>query len=208
MGYLEPDDDFLLEDGDLLFQELPCRFLCEAIERVTPGYHNADVTHIGMYGKVGDQDYVIEATPPEVKLTPLPEFLSRASDHLGRPSVFAGRLKHEYQHLVPHAMEKAMELKGLPYDRYYLSGEDAYYCSELVVDAFKHANGGNEFFPEKPMSFVDLDTGEVHENWKRYYGQLGMNLPVGEPGSSPGDISILPKIKILHRYGFLTNWDQ
>ncbi len=86
--------------------------------------------------------------------------------------------------------------------------EDAYYCSELVVDAFKYANGGNEFFPEEPMSFIDMNTGEVHEYWIRYYNKyLGMELPVGEPGSSPGHISLSPKIKIVHRYGFLDNWN-
>ncbi|UCG24909.1 MAG: hypothetical protein JSW55_02625 [Chloroflexota bacterium] len=208
MGYLDPNDDFVLEDGDLLFQDLACRFICEAIERVTPGYHNADITHIGIYRRVGGRDYVIEAVPPEVKLTPLTEFFGRANDHFDRPTVFVGRLKPEYQDLIPAAIERALELKGMPYDRFYLNGEDAYYCSELVVKAFRHANGGYEFFPEQPMSFVDLDTGEVHENWRRYYKHLGMELPVGELGSSPGEISLSPKIEIVHRYGFLTNWHE
>ena len=88
MDYLEPSYDFVLEDGDLLFQDLTCRFLCVAIERVTPGYHDANISHIGIYKKIGDQDYVIEAYPPEVTLTPLPEFLARAEDDYDRPSVF------------------------------------------------------------------------------------------------------------------------
>ena len=208
MGYLEPSYDIVLEDGDLLFQDLTCRFLCVAIESVTPGYHDADISHIGIYKQLGNQDYVIEAYPPEVKLTPLPLFLARAEDDYDRPGVFVGRLKPEYRHLIPAALDKAQSLKGMPYDEAYLSGEDAYYCSELVVDAFKYANGGNEFFPEEPMSFVDLNTGEVHENWIRYYNKyLGMELPVGEPGSSPGHISLSPKIEIVHRYGYLANWE-
>jgi hypothetical protein len=126
MDYLEPNENFVLEDGDLLFQDLACRFLCEAIESVTPGYRNADITHIGIYARVGDRDYVIEAAPPKVKLTPLTVFLGRANDRFERPSVFVGRLKPEFQHLIPAAVEKALELKGMPYDRLYLSGEDAY----------------------------------------------------------------------------------
>jgi uncharacterized protein YycO len=207
MGHLEPSYDFTLEDGDLLFQDLACRFLCEAIESVTPGYHNADITHIGIYEKVGGQDFVIEAVPPKVTVTPLAEFLSRSQDDFERPSVFVGRLRDEYRHLIPAAIEKALELQGLPYDRFYLSGEDAYYCSELVVDAFRYANDGEEFFPEQPLSFIDRKTGEVHENWERYYKRLGMELPVGELGSSPGEISLSPNIEILHRYGFLTHWE-
>ena len=208
MSYLKPSYNFTLEDGDLLFQDLACRFLCEAIESVTPGYRNADITHIGIYKKGGDQDFVIEAVPPEVTVTPLAEFLSRSKDDFERPSVFVGRLRDEYRHLIPAAIEKALELKGLPYDRFYLSGEDAYYCSELVVDAFRYANDDEEFFPEQPMSFINRNTGEVHENWKRYYKRLGMELPVGELGSSPGEISLSPKIEILHRYGFLTHWEE
>ena len=207
MSYLKPSYDFPLEDGDLLFQDLACRFICDAIESVTPGYHNADITHIGIYKQIGDQDFVIEAIPPEVTVTPLAEFLSRAKDDYERPSVFVGRLRNEYRPLISSVIEKAMELKGLPYDRYYLSGEDAYYCSELVVDAFRYANDDEEFFPEQPMSFIDRNTGEVHKNWERYYKRLGMDLPVGELGSSPGEISLSPKIEILHRYGFLTHWE-
>jgi uncharacterized protein YycO len=206
MSYLEPSYDFTLEDGDLLFQALTCRFLCVAIESVTPGYHDANISHIGIYKKLGDQDYVIEAYPPEVKLTPLPLFLARAVDDHNRPGVFVGRLKLDYRHLIPAAIEKALSLTGIPYDKAYLSGEDAYYCSELVVDAFKYANGGKEFFPEQTLSFIDRNTGEVHEYWTRYYNKyLGMSLPVGEPGSSPGHISLSPKIEIADHYGFLAN---
>ena len=35
------------------------------------------------------------------------------------------------------------------------NGEDAYYCNELIVDAFKYANNGIALFPEHPMSFRD-----------------------------------------------------
>jgi hypothetical protein len=208
MSDLKPSYDFILEDGDLLFQDLACRFLCEAIESVTPGYRNADITHIGIYRKDGDQDFVIEAVPPEVTVTPLAEFLSRSKDDLERPSVFVGRLRPEYRQLIPAAIEKASELQGLPYDRYYLSGDDAYYCSELVVAAFRYANDDEVFFPEQPLTFIDSSTGDIHENWPKYYDRLGMELPVGELGSSPGEISLSPKIEILHRYGFLTNWEE
>jgi hypothetical protein len=208
MNYPEPSNNFQLENGDLLFQDQVCRFLCEAIKSVTPGYQNADVTHIGIYQKVGSQEFVIEAVPPEVTITPLAEFLGRSTDAVERPSVFVGRLREEYRGLIPAAIEKALDLRGKPYDLLFLSDDDAYYCSELVVDAFKFANDSEEFFQELPMTFIDRETGKVHANWEKYYKRYGMAIPVGELGSSPGEISMSPKIEIIHRYGSVTNWEM
>lgn len=69
----------------------------------------------------------------------------------------------------------------MPYDDRYLTDEDALYCSELIVDMFKSANGGVEFFPEAPMSFRDIETGELHDYWVRHYNDyFGMPVPTGE----------------------------
>lgn len=84
--------------------------------------------------------------------------------------------------------------------------KEPYYCSELIVDAFKYANSNLEFFPEEPMSFRDETTAEILEYWKKYYALLGRPVPVGEMGSNPGKFSLSNKINILHRYGFLRNW--
>lgn len=202
---LEPGYDFEPEDGDLFFQDLVGSG-ASAIESVTPGFNRAEVSHMGMIVKIGQKKYIIEAFPPEVRINPITVFLSRAKDYLMRPRVFVGRLKPAYRELIPAAKEKALKLRGLPYDRLYLTGEDAYYCSELIVDAFKYANNGIAFFPEHPMSFRDEETGEILDYWKRYYAYFGMDVPEGESGSNPGEISLSDKIEIIHRYGFLTNW--
>ncbi|MEZ4298348.1 MAG: YiiX/YebB-like N1pC/P60 family cysteine hydrolase [Polyangiaceae bacterium] len=202
---LEPGPDFDLRDGDLLFQDLAGRG-ATAIEVVSPGFNGAEVSHVGIHLWIGTVNYVVEAFPPEVRLTPLPVYLRRARDELDRPRVFVGRLKPEYEHLIPDAVEEALSMRGLPYDRVYLTGEDAYYCSELVVDAFKYANGGAEVFPEHPMSFRDPATGAILDYWVSYYRYFGRPVPEGEPGSNPGELSMSDKIEVLHRYGFLTNW--
>jgi len=202
---MEPDQSFELRDGDLAFQDLAGTGAA-AIESVTPGYQNAEVSHVGIFLRIGSTPYVVEAFPPEVRLTPWAVFLRRAKDQQGRPRVFMGRIRRQHRDLIPRALKKAISLRGLPYDRVYLSGEDAYYCSELVVDAFKSANGGVEFFPERPMSFSDPRTGLVLDYWRRYYEYFGLEVPVGQRGSNPGQISLSTHIEVLHRYGFLTNW--
>lgn len=207
MCKLKPSNDFHLINGDILFQDLACKGVCEAIESVTPGFNNAEVSHVGMYLMLRKKHYVIEAISPSVRLTPLEFFLSRAVDKHGRPSVFVGRLNIEYSNLNFSALVKAQSLIGIPYDKIYGSSEDAYYCSELVVDSYKYANQGNSFFPEHPMSFRNEATGEIEEYWKNYFSLLGANIPVGEVGSNPGKISLSKKLSIVHRYGSLTNWN-
>lgn len=94
----------------------------------------------------------------------------------------------------------------MAYDAVYLTGEDAYYCSELIVDSFKVASGDENFFPEHPMSFRDPKTGEILEYWKQYYAYFGRPVPDGEPGSHPATLSLSTKLSIVHRYGHIANW--
>jgi hypothetical protein len=75
------------------------------------------------------------------------------------------------------------------------------YCSELVVDMFKHANNGLPFFEEKPMSFRDLKTREILPEWEAYYAYFGIPVPDGEPGSNPGDISLDQRLRFFHIEG-------
>ena len=41
-------NNFKLQEGDLLFQDLDSSPICDAIELVTPGYHGSNFSHIGL----------------------------------------------------------------------------------------------------------------------------------------------------------------
>ena len=56
------------------------------------------------------------------------------------------------------------------------------------------------------MSFRDLETGEVLEQWKSYYAYFGMPVPEGEPGSNPGDVSVDEKIYIYDVIGDISGY--
>lgn len=194
---------FDLRPGDLLFQDLGGGAMSDAIRAVTSGYQGARITHVGMVASFGRGGAVIEALYPSVRYEPLMRFLQRARDNLGRPAILVGRLLPAHQELVPLAMAEAHKLIGRPYDIVFGSSEEAYYCSELIVDIFRAANGGVALFPEHPMSFSDPITGDVDPYWIAHFAALGLPVPEGEIGSNPARLSVAPVLTIEHQYGSL-----
>lgn len=199
--HAQPAEDFRFIDGDLLFQDLDCGPICEAIETVTRGVDGRDLSHVGIVYTRHDSIFVIEATGSKgVCITPLQDFLDRSRDSSGRPKVIAGRVKKKYRKLIPAALRFAQAQEGLPYDAAFAADNGKYYCSELVYDAYKHANDGKPFFPLQPMTFNDPATGRIFPAWQTYYEKLGAPVPEGEPGCNPGGLSRSRHIKIVQRF--------
>ncbi len=193
--------DFRLSDGDLLFQDLDCGPICDAIEKVTQGVNGKDFSHVGIVFTRNDSLFVIEATGSKgVCITPLHDFLSRSRDSNGQPKVVAGRVKKKYRKLIPGALSFAKAQEGLPYDEAFVADNGKYYCSELVYDAFKHPNDGKPFFQLQPMTFNDPATGRIFPAWQTYYEALGIPVPEGEPGCNPGGLSRSRHIRIVRRF--------
>lgn len=199
---LRGSEGFVLEPGDLLFQDLDSGPLCEAIEKVTTGYQGQNFSHVGIAAQdERGKPVVIEAVSAGVKATSLQSFLGRSLDAKGRPKVVVGRLKAAYRHLIPSALDEAFALRGRPYDKVFDVQNDAYYCSELVYEAFRRANRGAALFAMQPMTFKDPATGRTDPAWEQYFAGLGVPVPEGEPGINPGAISRSGILTILHAYG-------
>ena len=200
---------FELQPGDLLFQDLDAGPLCDAIEKVTTGYRNANFSHVAMVA--GDSRtglFVIEAVSKGVITKPLEAFLERSHDARGQPKVLVGRLTAEYRHLTAAAVEAALALKGKAYDKVFDIENDAYYCSELIYYCFLQANGGTPLFELQPMTFVDPETGASFGAWERYFAELKVVVPEGKPGINPGGISRSPVLRMVHAYGIPSGLDQ
>lgn len=188
-----------METGDLIFSFIG--HPRNAISDVTEGFRGARVNHMGVIIGTPRGMYVLEAYPPEVKLTNIRMFLTHSKFRNSGPRYMLGRIYDEDSHLIARAIEYGLEQRNVPYDHLYLTDEDALYCSELVVDMFRHANDGVSYFPETPMSFRDTETGELHETWISYYRRFGMEVPENEPGSNPGEISTDRRVEIYDVVG-------
>jgi hypothetical protein len=179
-----------LADGDLIFQDMDCGPLCDAIEAVTEGYGGKDFSHMGMVYHRNDTVYVIEAAGSAVRLSTLEKFSWNTKKEM--PVL---RLKKKYRHLIPSAIAFSLKQLGVPYDDEYVYDNGAYYCSELIYDAFLFANGGEAFFELTPMTYKQPGSDEFFPAWTAYYKAIGKTIPEGLPGCNPGGMSMSNKLE-------------
>ncbi len=195
-------NNFKLKNGDLLFQDLDCGELCDAIENVTSGYRNSTFSHVGIVKiKADGKVEVLEAIGKNVHYTPLATFLNRQLDAANKPKVAVGRFRKPYQNLIPEALNQGEKLIGKPYDDVFVLENDAYYCSELVYEMFKAANIQKPVFELAPMTYATPGSTEIMGVWQQYFKELNADVPQNEPGLNPGGISQSKKLKIYFPYG-------
>lgn len=190
---------YIPKTGDLLFQDLDCGELCEAIEKVTSGYEGRNFSHVGIVSVENDSAFVYEAIGPGVIKTSLYNFLNRSIDKNGNPKVLAGRIHQKYDYSIPGAIAVCRNLINAPYDDVFELNNHSYYCSELVYFAFLDS-AGIKLFEITPMTFKDPATGKTFPAWEKYYEELGDSIPEGKPGLNPGGISRSEKIKIVYKF--------
>lgn len=181
-----------LKDGDLLFQDLDCGPLCDAIEAVTEGYKGKDFSHMGMVFHRNDSIFIIEAAGSAVRITPLEKFARNT-----KKPMLIGRLRSKYKGLIPQAIGFSLKQVGVPYDDEYVYDNGSYYCSELIYDAFKSANHNKPFFELFPMTYKQPGTDTFFPAWVDYYKNIGKAIPEGKPGCNPGGMSTSDKIEII-----------
>ena len=171
-------------EGDLLFC---AKQTGNPITDVTQGFDGMKIDHVAIFHRMGREFFALEAIHKGVCLTPIDSFMSR------REQIVVARLKDSVG--VSHSVERALKYLGKPYDFNFMPDDSAFYCSELVQKCYRYNNGELVFKPI-PMSFHDK-TGKITKYWKDYYANQGLQVPEGEPGSNPGDLSRSKAIKII-----------
>ena len=187
----------VLQEGDLLFQDLNCGALCDAIETVTTGVDGKSFSHCAIVVKQNDTLKVVEAIGGNVQINSLHNFFKRSGDTAQIKNITIARTKQMDKANLATAASFAMQQVGQPYDDEFIMNNNKWYCSELVYEAFKVANNQKEFFSLAPMTFKDPKTKEFFPAWIDYYKALQKPIPEGKLGINPGLISCSNKLKIL-----------
>ncbi len=194
------DPGFKIVPGDLLFQQWDNSPFAQAINKVTHGRDSIDYAHVGLVVMDKGELWVLEAIQTEgVTLTPLYTFLYASTTDSGLPRVSVGRLKEDYTEAIPEILDWAQGKLDYAYDTLFVYGNDRYYCSELLLDAF-NAQVGEEVFSLAPMTFKDPASQEFFSIWVKYFAEMRKPIPEGMPGINPGLMSRSEKLDIVHHF--------
>lgn len=176
----------LLHDGDLLFVVAT---ETNAITEVTNHSDTPSVDHVGIFHRHSGQAMVLEATYEGVKETTIEQFLENTSH------VLVGRIRGSFD--VSGSLAKAHQYLGSPYDFIYFPDDDAIYCSELVMLSYQNKKGVPIFTPI-PMSFHD-NSGHITPYWEDFYSRRNLDVPEGQPGSNPNELSRRKCVKLKYQ---------
>jgi len=185
-----------LKTGDILFININCGAMCNAINAVTNGHKNNDFNHMGVVViDAKNEAFVYEAIGKSVVKTPLENFLA----YTVKPA-YVGTLKSKYNTLISKAILFLENQLGVPYDDDFLYDNGKYYCSELIYDAFKFANNNEPFFKLYPMTYKEPGASTYFPIWIEHFSKQNIEIPEGKLGCNPGGMSLDKKLKlqVLH----------
>ena len=181
-----------LRTGDLVFMGIPADYSLDddsmgsAISDAT-GKGDLNLIHVAIAEVGNDTIWIIDATIKHgVDRHPLDTMLKDFTLKDGSLPVFiVKRLKDDSS--AASYVENAKRFLGRPYDVWFLEDNEAMYCSELVRESYRTADGGY-LFDSKPMNFKNSE-GEFPLYWQQLFALIGQEIPQGQPGTNPQDMS-------------------
>ena len=175
-----------LQTGDLLFvgTSEEAGSMDEAIVAATGNLTHVAIIQVDQAG----MPWVIDATPKRgVSRYPLDSLIQANPGAI----FLVKRLKDTTG--VSLFVENALRCIGTPYDLTFLPDNDAYYCSELVREAYRRPDG-SFLFDAAPMNFLSSD-GSLPAYWEELFERLDMPVPQDVPGTNPQDMSRSPLLQ-------------
>jgi len=87
--------------------------------------------------------------------------------------------------------KRAESLLGAPYNSSFYPDGDGYYCSQFVAEILP-------IFETIPMKFGEGDQ-EISPFWIDYYKELGLVVPLDQPGTNPSQLTASPLLVCKER---------
>ena len=88
--------------------------------------------------------------------------------------------------------KRAESFLGAPYNASFYSDGDGFYCSQFVAEILP-------IFEPISMKFGD-DTQKISDFWREYYRELGLPVPLNQPGTNPSQLAQSPHLQFKERY--------
>jgi len=164
----------MLENGDLIFVREDTE-MGQAIQASTGNY-----SHVAIF--LDGQVY--HATVEGGVLTQAPE------DFFEAGKVYD--LYHYEQIDCTEVKKRAESLLGSPYNASFYPDGDGFYCSQFVAEILP-------IFETIPMKFGEGEE-EISSFWKAYYRELGLAVPLDQPGTNPSQLAQSSQLQFKERY--------
>lgn len=164
----------MLESGDLIFVRENTK-MGQAIQASTGNY-----SHVAIFldGKV------YHATVEGGVLAQSPE------DFFETEKVYD---LYRYAEIDDKEVKKRAEnLLGAPYNASFYPNGDGFYCSQFIAELLP-------IFETIPMKFGD-DEQQISDFWRDYYKELGLAVPLNQPGTNPSQLAQSPRLQFKERY--------
>ena len=190
------DEDISLQnlhEGDLMFVVKETN---NPITDATQGINGLKIDHVAIFHHTDSADYALEAYGKAVSLTPLTKFLDRAKGKEGKPLIAVGRVIVDCD--MATSMSRALSYLAVHTTISICLMKKKIYCSELVQKSFVDHHG-LPVFPTIPMSFHDKD-GKILDAWVHFYAFYHREIPEGEPGTNPGQLSRDKAVKVAYDF--------
>ena len=164
----------MLENGDLIFVK-DLSDMGQAIQESTGNYSHAAIFMGGL---------VFHATVEGGVLAQSPENFfedGKVYDLYRYPKIDLKEVK-----------KRAESLLGAPYNASFYPDGDGFYCSQFIAELLP-------IFETIPMKFGDEDE-EISPFWLDYYKELGLAVPLDQPGTNPSQLAQSPQLQFKERY--------
>ena len=88
--------------------------------------------------------------------------------------------------------KRAENLLDAPYNASFYPNGDGFYCSQFIAELLP-------IFETIPMKFGEGNQ-EISSFWEDYYRELGLAVPLNQPGTNPSQLAQSPRLQFKERY--------